>query len=232
MNTLVKVLMIGESGVGKTHTCVEVSKVIKSIIIDVDEGAEPIIQKLNAEETVQKLDGTPYSTFIRSLKQAVQSDAEMIIIDSLTELKEVIKRHIKEKILQKGEFFIGGVERESPKRIADPDLFVLTWELHPAVYDKIRDIMRFINSAGKSFIVTYHPPVGDKVSQGEAKMLAELKRITDIMVQVTQDNMLIKKDRFFNLKELSREDFIEYLRRILQAEHISEVKEFVDSLIL
>jgi len=229
---LVKVLMIGESGIGKTHTCVEVSKVIKSVIIDVDNGAEPIIQKLNAEETVQRLDGTPYTTFLQSLKLAIKSDAEMIIIDSLTELKEVIKRHIKDKILKKGEFFIGGVERETPKRIADPDLFVLTWELHPAVYDNIRDIMRAINSAGKSFIVTYHPPAGDKVSQGEAKILSELIRITDIVVQVTQDDIMIKKDRFFNLKRLSKSDFIEYLRRILQAKHINEVKDFVDSLIL
>ena len=227
---LVKMLMIGESGIGKTHTCVEIAKVIRAALIDVDDGATEIIQKLNAD-SITRLNGSSYKNFVISLKQALQSDCDLIIIDSLTELKEVIKRHIKDKILQKGEFYIGGIERDEPRKVADRDLFILTWELHPPVYDAIRDIMRIINSSGKSFIFTYHPPFSDKLSQGEAKILSELKRLSNIVVQITTDNVTILKDRFMNLKELDRSDFIDYLKTIITADHISKVKEFTEGLI-
>lgn len=225
---IAKILMIGESGIGKTHTCIEICKVTNSILIDVDDGAEEIIQKLNAN--VQRLSGATYTNFAKSLKQALKSNADMVIIDSLTELKEIIKRHIKDKIIQKGEFYVGGIERDEPKKIADKDLFVLTWELHPPVYDTIRDIMRAINASGKSYIFTYHPPFSEKLSQGEAKLLSELKRLSNIVVNLTTDSVLIKKDRFANLKELDRSEFIEYVRTIITSDDISKILEFAENL--
>ncbi len=218
---ITKVLLVGEPGAGKTHTCVEICKVTKAVLLDVDGGAEPIIQKLGAED-IERIDATSYSKFIKGLKQAVSSDADVIIVDSMTELKEVIKRHIKSKILQKGEFYIGGIERDEPKKVSDPDLFLVTWELFPVIYDKLRDIIRSINSAGKSAIFTYHPQT--KVSKGEANILLELKRIVDIVAEISEDTVILKKDRILNLGSITQEEFIDYIKKIISAENIKEVE--------
>lgn len=223
----VKAMLIGDPGVGKTHTCVNVAQVVPSIILDTDDGAEEIVQKLNADVTVYPC--LTWNEFVNNLRIAVKTDARLVIIDSLTELKNMIKWHIKNKIVQKGEFYIGGVERDEPKKIADKDLFVLTWELHPPVYDKVRDVLRAILSSGKSYMITYHP--AEKSSKGEVHLLNEWKRICNIVARVDYDTVTIEKDRFWNLKELSRNDFIEYLKTLITAENMDETKEFIEGLI-
>jgi len=221
---IVKMLLVGNSGAGKTHMCVEIAKVTKAALIDVDQGAEEIIQKLDAESVV-RLSGTPFQTFVQSLNTAIKS-ADMIIIDSVTELKLAIAQYIKNKVMEKGEFYVGGVQRDEPKKIADKDLFVLVWELYPVIYDRIRDITRFINSKEKSYIMTYHPPF-DKASKGEVEMFTELVRISNITAYVSEgdDRVMIKKDRFFNFKEMSRDEFINYVKILLESKHIKEAKE-------
>jgi len=217
-----KMLMVGQSGTGKTHLCVNIGKAVKTVILDVDEKADVIVSKLDAEDTVTVMSGTPFTTFMDSLKKAINSDAELIVVDSLTELKDIIKRWLKNKILARGEFYIGGVERKETTKI-DPDTFLITWELHPVIYDRIRDIMKAINSAGKSFIFTYHPPT-EAASKGEIKMLQELKRICNMTVFVDKDTVNIKTDLFCdNTGNMTANSFIEYVRKIITANSVKEV---------
>ncbi len=219
---IVKMLMIGASGVGKTHNCVKIAKAVGGHLIDVDNKATEIIQKLEADEVVRRLDGTPFNIFLKSLKESLNDNTPLIIIDSLTELKDIIKRHVKNKIISKGEFWMGGVERQETTKI-DPDLFVITWELHPIIYDKIRDIMKAINSSKKSYIVTYHPPI-QQASKGDIQMLNELKRINNMTVTVNEDTVVIKNDVFLNRKgEMPIDEFIDYVQQLLKANHIKEV---------
>jgi len=216
---MVKLMLIGEPGAGKTHFSIEVAKVTGAYVIDVDEGAEPIRQKLKADN-ITILHGTPWSTFVNSLKTAVRSDTPMIIIDSLTELKEIIKKHIKDKAVQSGKFYLQGMHE---KAIQDPDTFIVTWELHPTIYDKIRDVMRTINSAHKSFIVTYHPPLGQS-SKGEVKIFKEIIRICDIVAKIDRDTVQIKKDRFFDLNgDYSTDYFVQVIKAILSYDNYDDI---------
>ncbi len=215
---IVKVLIYGDSGSGKTHLSVEIAKAVDAVLIDCDEGAEPIIQKLKADN-VMRLHGTPYTTFLSSLSTAVKTDKKMIIIDSLTEFMELAKRYIKEKAVRAGRFYLQGMHE---KPIQDPDTFIVTWELTPSVYDKVRDVMRVINSAHKSFIVTYHPPTTR--SQGQVNLFKEVVRLCDIVVLVSRDTVRIQKDRFFDrIGEMSSKEFVEYVRSLLVAERLDEV---------
>lgn len=226
---LLKMLMVGESGTGKTHLCCKIAKVTRSVLFDVDVKAESIIQKIDKEGNIRRIpveesgNTSAFVNFLNLLKPVLKSDdVDLVIIDSLTELKELIKRHIKNKIVTKGEFWVGGVERTEAKKI-DPDLFVLTWELHPPVYDRIRDIMEAINTSGKSFIVTYHPP-HEKASSGEIKMLQELKRKCNMVVTTDGNSVSLKNDTFLNPRgEMGIEQFVTYVRSVLKAKSMDEV---------
>jgi len=214
---LVKILLYGDSGAGKTHLSVEIAKAVDAILIDCDEGAEPIIQKLKAN--IVRLHGTPYTTFLQSLSTAVKTDKQMIIIDSLTEFIELAKRYIKEKAVRAGRFYLQGMHE---KPINDPDTFIVTWELTPSVYDKVRDVMRIINSSRKSFIVTYHPPIAK--SQGQINLFKEIVRLCDIVALVSRDTVRIQKDRFLDrIGETTSQRFIEYVRSLLRADNLEEV---------
>lgn len=209
---LVKIMLYGNEGTGKTHLSVEIAKELGAILIDVDEGADPIIRKLNAKNKVKKLHGTPYTQFEKALHEALRSNAPMIIIDSLTELMEQIKTYIVDKAVRTGRFYLQGMHE---KVIQDPDMFMVTWELHPTIYDKIRRIMRKVISSHKGYIVTYHPPVTE--SKGKIAMFREIARIVDIVAGVNQKEVVIKKDRFDNrLGTMTTEEFIEYVRGILK----------------
>ncbi len=219
-----KMLMVGESGVGKTHACIKIAKEsnIKTDLIDVDEKADIIIDKLDAHEYVNRLDGTPFPTFIKSLDIATKSSSHIVVVDSLTELKDIIKRYIKEKILLKGEFYMGGIERKETTKI-DRDTFIVSWELHPVVYDRVRDIIKKLNSAGKSFIMTYHPPT-ERASAGEIKMLREIKRICNMTVSVDKSTVDIKTDLFCDkVGTMDTEDFVKYVADIVSSNSVKEV---------
>ena len=215
---IAKILLYGDSGAGKTHLSVEIAKAVDAILIDCDEGADAIIQKLHAE-SIMKLHGTPYTTFLQSLSTAVKTDKQMIIIDSLTEFIELAKRYIKEKAVRAGRFYLQGMHE---KPINDPDTFIVTWELTPSVYDKVRDVMRLINSSRKSFIVTYHPPTTK--SQGQINLFKEIVRLCDIVALVSRDTVRIQKDRFLDrIGEMTSQRFIEYVRSLLRADNLEEV---------
>jgi len=217
-----KMLMVGPSGAGKTHLCVNIGKAVKTIILDVDEKADIIVSKLDAEDTVTVLRGTPYTAFMESLKKAISSDAELIVVDSVTELKDTIRRFIKYKIQTKGEFYVGGVERKEATKI-DPDTFILTWELYPALYDKIRDIMKAVNDTGKSLIMTYHPPPSNP-SKGEMSMLRELKRLCTMTVSVSKKTVDVQADVYCdNTGSMTSDSFVEYVRKIITANSVKEV---------
>ena len=224
---IIKLLMIGDSGVGKTHLCCEIARDLNAALIDVDMKAEPIIGKIAPDITRYTVEGdTPFISFLEKLKIVLKSDVDIVIIDSLTELKDLIKRYVKSKIVSRGEFWVGGVERtdSSPKKI-DPDLFVVTWELYPIIYDKIRDIFKAINTKNKSFIVTYHPPI-EKASKGEIQMIQELKRICNMVITVAPESVTLVNDTFLNPRgEMSRETFIKYIDKIIKAESMGDLDE-------
>lgn len=223
MCMLLKLLLLGQTNTGKTHLAVEMAKEINAKLIDVDDKALEPMQKLDAEDSVERLYGNPWNDFISSLKRANQSDADMVIIDSVTELSEVIKQFIKQEIIKEGEFHAGGVHREKGQSI-NPNTMLLTWEMHPTVYSKIRGVRESLKSNRKSFILTYHPPP-DKASKGEINMLRGLKRVSKIVAKVGKDVVNIESDLFLNKEgEMSREDFINYCKSIIHASNIKEIK--------
>jgi len=153
-----KILLIGDTGVGKTYTAVRIAEYVAShgkpvVFIDPERGAERELELLddNALEHIELRDCPDWE----SLKRAIWSrddGAFLKILDGLSEAFIASRLWLEDRYIAHGKYMVGEAEVE----IKDREVFTLPWQGYPKVYDAIRKICHELVRQRPHILVTMH----------------------------------------------------------------------------
>lgn len=152
-----KILLIGETGVGKTFTVTQIAKFVaehgkKVVFIDPERGAERELELLSDEvlENIELKDTPEWDSF----KNAVwnKDDCFLKVIDGLSEAFVSSKIWLEDRYVSHGEYMVG----ESEVKIKDREVFTLPWQAYSKVYDFIGKICHELVKQKPHIIVTMH----------------------------------------------------------------------------
>jgi len=160
---LVKVLIIGNTGNGKTLTSLTLSKYFRTVYYDVDLGTDPWDESLHFKEwknlKVLKIrDWEDYKkTPIGEVSR--KSKPDLVVVDSLSELFGKYKDYLKRYVRETGKFpmpVATGVVDLFKKGI-DPEFVSLPYPMYSLLYDTIEDVVSDAVSYSDHTIITMHP---------------------------------------------------------------------------
>lgn len=167
-----KVLLIGETGSGKTYTATKVAEWVAShgrqvVFIDPEFGAERELELLSDEvlENIELKVCPEWGSF----KKAVESEDACFlkVVDGLSEAFVATKFFLEDRYISHGKYMVG----ESEIEIKDREVFTLPWQAYAKVYDVIRKVCHTLVKQAPHIIVTMH-------SFGETKTKEKLE--TDV----------------------------------------------------
>lgn len=152
-----KILLIGETGVGKTYTAVKVAEFVAShgkqvVFVDPERGAERELELLSDEvlANITLRDVPEWNEF----KNAVWADDTCFlkVVDGLSEAFVASRMWLEDRYISQGKYMVGEGEVE----IKDREIFTLPWQGYPKVYDAIRKICHELVKQAPHIIVTMH----------------------------------------------------------------------------
>jgi len=123
-----KILLKGFTGTGKTYTAVKIAEVLlergeKVVAVDTEDGMGKDLLKL-PEELLEHLTlhicGN-YNEFRKALDTLKGGDNKLVIVDSLSHLKDYARREARLRLLRDGKFYMG----EKTVKIDNPDTYTL-----------------------------------------------------------------------------------------------------------
>ena len=153
-----KILLSGNSGVGKTYTATMIAKLVaetgrKVIFIDPEFGAERELEKLSDEVLANiTLKMTPRWEMLRSAIES-NDDCFLKILDGLSEVFDSCKYYLEQRSLASGNYSVGNAYID----IADKETFVLPFVMYPKVYTEVLATCRKLVEQSSHIIVTTHP---------------------------------------------------------------------------
>jgi len=134
-----KILLIGDSGTGKTYTSVKVAEFVaeagrKVVYIDPDVGAERELELLS-DEALENIE-LKVTTDWLSTKHAIMSEDACFlkVLDGLGSVFEQAKVYLVDRFLAQRYYVVGDKELE----IKHKETFTLPWASYPKVYDDVR----------------------------------------------------------------------------------------------
>ena len=158
---MVRVLLVGDTGRGKTLTSLSVAKNFKTLYYDVDLGTELWVKSLNIDtEKVRILpirDWNDYKKF--DLSKLANKRPQLVVIDSLSELYEKYKDYVQSYVRETGKFpmpVATGVVDLTKKGI-NTEFITLPMQLYGLLYDTILNVVTQAASYAEHTIITMHP---------------------------------------------------------------------------
>lgn len=195
-----KILIIGETGTGKTVTSLSISKFFRTLYYDVDLGTGLWLKSLQVNE--KKVRIIKIRTWEEYKEKNIQklsiTKPDMIVIDSLSELFEKYKDYVKGYVKKTGKFpmpVATGVVDLLRKGI-DPEFITLPMPMYTLVYETIADIVRDAVSYSEHTIITMHPMETRVVAQladgtsevvhssGKLSFLQKIYRNMDVILKL------------------------------------------------
>jgi hypothetical protein len=184
-----KVLLVGDSGTGKTHISLMVSFLFskngkKVVYIDPEDGAGREIKELynsgkigNEElESIEKIDAVNWEEFKDAI---VKADGDLIVVDCMSEAMKQFENYLKQKFIGQGYYVV----KDKEIKIKDESTFTVPWELVSRVYDKLLEVMYYLlrDKRDSHFIVTLHP-IGGTTARDELQNSIMAK--TDTVIEL------------------------------------------------
>jgi len=159
---MVRVLLVGDTGRGKTLTSLSVAKHFKTLYYDVDLGTDLWVQALNIDTNTVKIlkirDWEDYKRFDLQ-KLANKSRPQLVVIDSISELYEKYKDYVQSYVRETGKFpmpVATGVVDLTKKGI-NTEFITLPMQLYGLLYDTILNVVTAATSYAENTIITMHP---------------------------------------------------------------------------
>jgi len=152
-----KILLVGDTGVGKTYTSVKVADYVAShgkrvVYIDTERGAGRELEMLSDEvlENITYVDAPEWN----SLEKAIfRNDSCFLkILDGISEVFVSSKFWLEDRFVLKGKYQVGEKEVE----ITDRQVFTLPWQSYSKVYDFVRKACHELVKQSPHIIVTTH----------------------------------------------------------------------------
>jgi hypothetical protein len=152
-----KILLIGETGVGKTFTVVKIAEFVAQheqdvVFIDPERGAERELELLSDEVLghINLKDCPDWESFKRAIWS--EDSCFLKVVDGLSEAFVASKIWLEDRYVAHGEYMVG----ESEVKIKDKEVFTLPWQGYSKVYDFIGKICHELVKQKPHIIVTMH----------------------------------------------------------------------------
>lgn len=150
-----KVLLVGDSGTGKTFTCVKVAEFVAShgkqvVFIDNERGAERELELLGDEvlENIELKDTPDWGKMREAIVE--EKACYLKVVDGLSAVFSATKFWLEDRYVSHGKYMVG----ESEIEIKDRQVFSLPWQAYSKVYDALRKACHVLVKQSPHIIVT------------------------------------------------------------------------------
>ena len=160
-----KILLVGDSGAGKTYTSVQIARAVaekggKVLYLDVDDGA--VLELMNLpDEVLENIDHENVKDFphlVNSLRKASQYN--LIVIDMIwPHLRQWAREYAKKLYLAQGYYWIG--EKKVP--IDNPETFTLRGFMYQLPNEKEQEVLHMLRIADAHIVATAYPEQDDAI---------------------------------------------------------------------
>ena len=155
-----RVLLIGDTGTGKTVTSLTLSKYFRTLYYDIDLGTEEWKETLSVGNNVRIVEIRDWKEYKnRDIKKGINMKPDMIVVDSISELYEKYKDYVQDYVRKTGKFpmpVATGVVDLLRKGI-DPEFITIPMQMYGLLYDTILNVVTNAVSYSKHSIITMHP---------------------------------------------------------------------------
>lgn len=179
-----KILLLGETGTGKTYTCVRIAEALaklgkRTVIIDPEYGSIRELELL-PDEVLQNIELRVCPTWPQFQAAVERTDSEFFlkVIDGLSEAFVLSKRYLTDKFIKLGSYIVSDKEF----KIKDTDTFTLPWSNYPKVYDNVRDVVWSCMEQKPHVIMTMHPITGG--TDARSDLLTDIYRRFDTIIRL------------------------------------------------
>lgn len=160
---MVRVLLIGDTGRGKTLTSLSVAKKFRTLYYDVDLGTDLWLEPLNIDSKngvrILKIrDWEDYKKFDLQ-KLAGKQRPQLVVVDSLSELYDKYKDYVQRYVRETGRFpmpVATGIVDLTKKGI-NTEFITLPMQMYALLYDTILNVVTDAVSYSDNTIITLHP---------------------------------------------------------------------------
>lgn len=181
-----KILLVADSGYGKTYTAVRVAKLVaengkKVVYIDPEYGAERELELLD-DEVLENIE-LKITPRWEMLKTAIEhnDDCFLKIVDGLAEAFESVKHFLEQRYVARGAYVVG----DKPISINDPQVFVLPYVAYPKVYSEVTASCRKLVEQKPHIVCTMHS-FGETASQ--RKLTENVYRKFDTVLELKKQS--------------------------------------------
>ena len=155
-----RILLVGDTGTGKTVTSLTLSKFFRTVYYDVDLGTELWMKTLEVGKNVKIVHIRDWNDYKdKEVKKVLSIKPDMIVIDSVSELYEKYKDYVQDYVRKTGRFpmpVATGVVDLLRKGI-EPEFITIPMQMYGLLYDTILNVVTEAVSYTKHSIITMHP---------------------------------------------------------------------------
>jgi len=184
-----RILLVGETGLGKTVTALTLSQFFKTVYIDTEEGTELWKQHFKLDNcSIYRI--TEWNNGIPKFIENATANTELAVIDSLNSLMDHYVDYLESYVKTKQKIPIPTAGAMTELKV-DPEFVVLPYQVWTLVYDTMLNIVMTAIRNSKHVIVCMHPietrqlSVDGKIihSHGRLKFVQAIYRQMDIILK-------------------------------------------------
>jgi len=183
-----RILLVGETGLGKTVTALTISQHFKTVYIDTEEGTELWKQHFKLDST-QFYTITEWNSRIVDFINNATANAELTIVDSISTLMDHYVDYLQSEIRRRQRVPIPTAGTYTELRV-DPEFVILPYQVWSLVYDTIHNVIMTVIRNSKHCIITMHPietrqlSIDGKIvhSHGRLKFVQSIHRQMDVIL--------------------------------------------------
>jgi len=196
---MVRVLLIGDTGRGKTLTSLSVANNFRTLYYDVDLGTDLWLDTLKIDNKVRILrirDWEDYKKFdIKELAKKTKPD--LIVVDSVSELYDKYKDYVQNYVRKTGKYpmpVATGIV-DLVKKGIDTEFITLPMQMYALLYDTIINVVTDATSYAQHAIITMHPLETRMIAQlgnGSSEIVHSSSRLNFLQAIYRKVDVIIK----------------------------------------
>ena len=186
-----KIVLIGDTGKGKTYTAVKISEFVAShgkdvVYIDPEYGSQRELELLS-DEVLERINLKVTPGWLETKKAIESNDGCFLkVLDGLSEVFEQMKYWLQNRFILQGYYVAGDTDKE----IRHKETFVLPFTAYPKVYDALRQSVRLLCNKQKPHVICTMHLLGETAAR--LRLSEDIYRKFDTMIRVRRDVAEVK----------------------------------------